>query len=193
MKYRKYIFGSICVGYFPTILFISARMPLGGGFMPWTWWLNLLGVWLLSFPYYVAFVQTGVFVSRWFVKQDVKKYKKILSLIGILIAFCSVASATVVLMLESTISPLALWSAIAVVVCWIAEAIVKVVKKETFSLPEGFHWKAFIATALVVTVVACLGAFAVFKINEHIDNANREEYLESYPFSVWAQHPYNRL
>jgi hypothetical protein len=189
MKYFKYIFGSICVGYFPTIIFISVLMPTSGGFMPWFWWLNLLGVWLISFPYYAAFVQTGLFVSRWFTKQEVKKYKKILSLIGIVFAFCSVVAATSVLMLESTLAPLALWSAIILVAFWIAEAIVKAVKKEKLSRSEGFYWKAFVATALIVSVVACLGAFAVFKINERIENAQREEYLESHPFAVWHNTP----
>lgn len=189
MKYVKYIFGSICVGYFPTIIFISLLMPTDGGFIPCPWWWNLLVVWLMSFPYYVAFVQTGLFVSRWLTKQEVKKYKKILSLIGILIAFGSVVSATIALILDSTLSTLASWSAIFLVGLWIAEAIVKAVKKEKFSLPEGFNWKAFVAAALVVSVVACLGTFAIFKINEHIDNAAREDYLESHPFEVWHNTP----
>ena len=176
MKYVKYIFGSICVGYFPTIFFISVLMPTDGGFMPWNWWLNLLVVWLMSFPYYVALVQTGLFVSCWLTKKEVKKYKRILSLIGLLIALCSITSATITLILESTLSPLGIWSAIFLVVLWIVEAIIKIAKKEKVSLPKGFNWKAFVSTALIVSVVACLATFAIFKITEHIDAAQRKEY-----------------
>lgn len=189
MKYAKYIFGSICVGYFPTIFFISVLMPTSGGFMPWNWWLNLLVVWLLSFPYYVAFIQTGLYVSRWVTKKEVKKYKKLLSLIGILIALYSIVSATITLIFESTLSPLGIWSSIFLVGLWIAEAIVKIVRKEKFSLSKGFKWKAFVATALIVSVVACLATFAIFKINENIENAKREEYLETHPFDVWHNTP----
>lgn len=190
MKYVKYIFGSICVGYFPATFFVaSLLMPTSDDFWMPLYLFNLFAVWLISLPYYVAFVQIGLFASRWFTKQEVKKNKKILSLIGILIAVCSVVSAIITLILGSTISPLALWSAIALVVFWIAEAIVKAVKKEKFLLSEGFNWNAFVATALIVSVVACLGAFAIFKINEYRENAKREEYLESHSFSVWHNTP----
>ena len=189
MKYVKYIFGSICVGYFPTILAISVLMPSDGGWIPSPWWLNLFGVWLISFPYYAAFVQMGLFVSRWATKQEIEKYKKILSLIGILIAVSSALFVTIGLLLEVPVLFLAIWGVIVLALLWVAEAIIKVVRKEKITLPKELSWKAFAMIALVVSMVACLGVLMVFKINEHLDEQKREEYLQSHSFSIWHNTP----
>lgn len=131
MKYLKYLFGGICVSYFPAIFIFAVFMPTSFS----AYWLNLLVVFLISAPYYFAFIQLGLFLSYCFKRPNVKKRRKILSIIGTAISICSVVCATIWLVCES-LSPVSLWCSVILIGIWIADAIVEFVNKKRESLTE---------------------------------------------------------
>ena len=124
MKYLRYVYLSLAIVYFPTVVGIAALSPIDWrhDFLSSTFSWNLLILFLISIPYYAAYLQFGRSLA-------VRGYRKAFRIASLLLAVCALISETVGL-LQSTVSAVALLCVILLVVLWLTELIIQSLKEE---------------------------------------------------------------
>lgn len=188
MKYLKYIFTSICIVYFPVLFLVSFFLYdswFGYGFA-------LLAVALVSLPFYFAFIQLGRLVSAFVNRGGLPCYKRIFILIETLII---VVALSVSVLAMDTVTSSTLICTFSLIVLWLAELIVGIVRKEFKGTIKGFFIKTFLSKGFLITLAVVLavgiaGVFTFFSAKEYIQDQKNQKYLEELgDFEVWHNTP----
>ena len=150
----EYTFFGVAVLYFPTAFLVAALLPIGDGFMPSNYLLNLLAVFLVSLPAFVSFISLFMIPKLW--SEDKKAARSIVSLtIGIALIFLQLISYVHI----SKLLPLSVWSAILQIIFWLAHIIVAFVKGRRPAIPVIFkRWGFWLSVALIFITVAATGS-----------------------------------
>ncbi len=163
MNIFKVIYTIICALYFPAL-------PVAAAIVDGKWfdvWFDFTFVFLLlmTLPFYIAFVQTGMCIFKNAKKESLPKYDKILTIVESSLALCGVVGALAELIFQGHvgIGYIVGWFLSAVIVLlWLVELVIRLKNKTLTKFA-----KRLVISLLII--IAAMGAvqLTVWQVDEY--------------------------
>ena len=198
MNIFKVIYAIICALYFPALPVATAIID-GKEFFDFTFVI----LFLITLPFYMAFVQIGMCIFKNAKKESLPKYEKILTIVETSLALCGVVGALAALIFQGYvgIGYIVGWLLSAVIaLLWIAELVIRL-KNKTLT---KFAKRLVIG---ILIIIAAMGAaqLTVWQVDEYkwekrmafhvtpsiLDRKNVRSHGEDMEFDFKVEFPYS--
>ena len=154
MKFFRKLLHALAVSYIPCLLLFPLFIDQASAWWQTPYWWNLLVCFLLSFPFYLAFIEICFIVGRIADKKDQPKGKKILNIITAIVALGIIITAIKI----SSLMYVAFALSAVLVILWAAGGIIF---KRKFTILDIFKQKNFWIYVLITFIILTTASFFI--------------------------------
>ena len=154
MKFFRKLLHALAVSYIPCLLLFPLFIDQASAWWQTPYWWNLLVCFLMSFPFYLAFIEICFIVGRIADKKDQPKGKKILNIITAIVALGIIITAIKI----SSLMYVAFALSAVLVILWAAGGIIF---KRKFAILDIFKQKNFWIYVLVTFIILTTASFFI--------------------------------
>ena len=154
MNFLKKMLCAFALAYFPCLFIFPLFIDQSSSWWQTPYWWNLLVCFLMSFPFYLAFIEICFIVGRIADKKDQPKGKKILNIITAIVALGIIITAIKI----SSLMYVAFALSAVLVILWAAGGIIF---KRKFAILDIFKQKDFWIYVLVALIFLTTVSFFV--------------------------------
>ena len=154
MNFLKKMLCAFALAYFPCLFIFPLFIDQSSSWWQTPYWWNLLVCFLMSFPFYLAFIEICFIVGRIADKKDQPKGKKILNIITAIVALGIIITAIKI----SSLMYVAFALSAVLVILWAAGGIIF---KRKFAILDIFKQKNFWIYVLVTFIILTTASFFI--------------------------------
>lgn len=154
MNFLKKMLCAFALAYFPCLFIFPLFIDQASAWWQTPYWWNLLVCFLMSFPFYLAFIEICFIVGRIADKKDQPKGKKILNIITAIVALGIIITAIKI----SSLMYVAFALSAVLVILWAAGGIIF---KRKFAILDIFKQKNFWIYVLVTFIILTTASFFI--------------------------------
>lgn len=204
MKKIKFIHSLLCALYVPAIIVASLIMEQNDN----GWWstpldIYILLLFLITIPFFLAFVQARLFVTRFFENESLPKYEKILTIVESSLALCGVVGALAALIFKGYVGIgyiVGCFLSAVIVLLWIAELVIRLKNKTLTKFA-----KRLVISLLIIIATMGAAQLIVWQVDEYkwekrmafhvtpsiLDRKNVRSHGEDMEFDFKVEFPYS--